>query len=1172
MKVRAFKSGDFEHTHERQAFRLLCERLAADPGHEEVVVIGNATLPDIVYTNPHVNRPYNYRGVSPDVLIVKPSALLVVEMKSHPGQISFPTGDEDPSGEWTFETNGVLRVIAEGKPSPFSQVKHNGQATQAFFEQKVEPLCAEEARGSLWYKLTKVILFTAPKVTFTDAPPYSWRNTFVATLDPGCAGQHDVVRLVADTTTPQMGYRTDNRPQIHVDRRTMDKVVELLGAVPFDFQQTSVVDVTLASPEDDSAVIAPDYGLARVIHVGVGATPVPEEDLPAIEVSPAVLREPVPLRALRYYIHCTEALAKQVSQVSMARTEQYHVVERCEEPVFFGDGQFRLPEEGLPPTFLVPDARLTYGYLLLLTRSELNNRTFLNAEPLFLRDVHLVREGGRLVCQSTAQDEVSLNRVALGRFTAFAALSQEEVEEFVKEVEGLPSVEDKIRHVLKTIGVPWNDGFRRFGGFSYDTLREGLLPLALVFQSTGGFYNRLLRELEHIRGEWLKDPGKRKDLAWSLLAGITPQDVQTTWRPARICVVESNYEQSHAVGLSMRDNARLQVISGPPGTGKTQVIQNIIANAAMEGKHVLFASHNNKAVDVVVDRMNSELFDFPLVFRTGSNQQNQRFAAFLAGLSPADPAEMQKIRNEEPALRRIQRETEGALQRLHEKVIQAEQDRRRLEQVEQRLDELRDTHELLYYLTNWYEKDGTNLGIAVWKKLQESYQEMAKAGDSILTRAATAWKEGMGLRSIASKETFAQRLQLRFVELMRLELPKRLLDVIPEGELLKAGSEVQSVLEELGTLSKSYQALLDSLQTYREEEVLQEWTVQEHGRLDSSRKLLLMEVTRRRKEETIADVSNLLTDWRNRTSFSSVLEAFPCCASTTLAVGNKIPLEPGLFDLAIIDEASQTDVASSLPILFRAQRAVVIGDEMQLRPVVTLNEEVGAALLAAYGLDGEKERGFDVLQSSMLDLANDRFTASGGRRLLLKDHYRSHPDIISFSNRSFYGGALRIRTSRGDTPGIFFHDIQGEAEPRWNNPAEADFVVRQIRQQLQAGRAKEQIGVVTPFKRQKERIREQLKSQGVLGANDYSLLVDTAHGFQGDERDIMLLSLVVAPNMPKGTIQWVHDLSTNSKNLLNVAITRARRELHVVGHREVCLNAGGLLRQLVLYCDRCQKA
>ena len=267
--------------------------------------------------------------------------------------------------------------------------------------------------------------------------------------------------------------------------------------------------------------------------------------------------------------------------------------------------------------------------------------------------------------------------------------------------------------------------------------------------------------------------------------------------------------------------------------------------------------------------------------------------------------------------------------------------------------------------------------------------------------------------------------------------------------------------------------------------------------------MLTIEWYRRRDDSVITAVVNLLEDWRSQTPFDDVLKVFPCCATTTLSVGNKIPLSPGLFNLAVIDEASQADVASCLPVLYRARRAVIIGDEMQLRPVVTLPEAKNEQLLKAYGLHGEAFRRYDYCTSSMLDLAYDRFTAAGGRRLLLKDHYRCHPDIIDYSNRCFYNGCLRIRTSRDGGPGVYLHPCEGDAHQRWRNPAEIDAVLDLVAQAIKAGYDHTQIGVVTPFRQQAESIISRLRAKKLFAGDSGMITVSTAHGFQGDERDVM---------------------------------------------------------------------
>ena len=81
------------------------------------------------------------------------------------------------------------------------------------------------------------------------------------------------------------------------------------------------------------------------------------------------------------------------------------------------------------------------------------------------------------------------------------------------------------------------------------------------------------------------------------------------------------------------------------------------------------------------------------------------------------------------------------------------------------------------------------------------------------------------------------------------------------------------------------------------------------------------------------------------------------------------------------------------------------------------------------------------------------------------------------------------------------------------------------------------------------------------------LIIDTAHGFQGDEKDVIIFSLVVGESLPKSTYKW---MSVKSKNLINVSVTRAREKLFIVGNRENINSRGGILSNLgewVDYCD-----
>ena len=141
--------------------------------------------------------------------------------------------------------------------------------------------------------------------------------------------------------------------------------------------------------------------------------------------------------------------------------------------------------------------------------------------------------------------------------------------------------------------------------------------------------------------------------------------------------------------------------------------------------------------------------------------------------------------------------------------------------------------------------------------------------------------------------------------------------------------------------------------------------------------------------------------------FPQVAKILPCWAVTSLSARGRLPFEPGFFDLVVIDEASQCDIASALPLLYRARRAVIIGDPLQLKHVSTVAPQQDRLILAAHGLaEGRAAWAYSV--NSLFDLA--RSLCRYEDIVNLRDHHRSHRDIISFSNRHFYRGGLRIAT------------------------------------------------------------------------------------------------------------------------------------------------------------------
>ncbi|WP_199733531.1 AAA domain-containing protein [Micromonospora sp. BL4] len=252
------------------------------------------------------------------------------------------------------------------------------------------------------------------------------------------------------------------------------------------------------------------------------------------------------------------------------------------------------------------------------------------------------------------------------------------------------------------------------------------------------------------------------------------------------------------------------------------------------------------------------------------------------------------------------------------------------------------------------------------------------------------------------------------------------------------------------------------------------------------------------------------------------------------------------FDVVIVDEASQADVFS-LPILSLAERAVVVGDDQQIGPQLSF---VGAVtgLINSHLVDVPSAEHFDP-ESSLYDHAVRR----SPERILLTEHFRSVPAIIGFSSQTYYGGEIEpLRADRpagiGD-PVIAVHVPEGIRQDLTTygnvNVAEAEALVARVAaivaDPAYAGRT---IGVVSLLSTSGQALYLLTRIRETVGEEEMErrrLRVGDSYTFQGDERDIVLVSLVVSPH--QGPVSAFTKRDHHRR--VNVAASRARDQLWV---------------------------
>jgi very-short-patch-repair endonuclease len=644
-------------------------------------------------------------------------------------------------------------------------------------------------------------------------------------------------------------------------------------------------------------------------------------------------------------------------------------------------------------------------------------------------------------------------------------------------------------------------------------------------------------------------------------------------------VLPMNSEQRAAVRAAMY--APHTVVTGPPGTGKSQVVTNLLLNAAWRGMKVLFASKNNKAVDVVEARVNG-LGNRPVLLRLGSKEYQAKLAGYLNQMLAGNPGPDDRLSYDEGLERH-----KGLLARLAE-LDQTQQKTLDARNTVDRLDaDVEEARALFGKLFDDINGDVVRTAPADLARLAMATDGADRSRQGWATRLAWRWAANGRLRELAQTcaalAPAAARLGIRLPESPN------------EGDLASCRTAHQQWQRQLAVAERvaAYKRALEVLkQSVAFEDIAQRRTRLTEQMAENSLRLwrdwvqlvpTRLTAAQRRDVADYAAALQLMTGpdaervhpqtrQRARALQAKVTELFSCWAVTSLSARGRVPFEPGYFDLVVIDEASQCDIASALPLLYRAKRSVVIGDPQQLRHISALSRPRDSELQHKYGLVDTRV-GWMYSVSSLYDVAAG--VVPSDSIINLRDHHRSHADIIEFSNRAFYEGRLRVATRyqqlkhpRQGQPGILWQDVQGNvvrpASGGALNRPEAQALLGALRDLLVARGYEGTVGVVTPFRAQAQVLQELLAATDDLTpfVEKADLLVDTVHRFQGDERDVIFFSPVVSSGTPAGALSFLR----SNGNLFNVAITRARGLLQVVGDRTAAANCGvGYLADFAAY-------
>ncbi len=264
---------------------------------------------------------------------------------------------------------------------------------------------------------------------------------------------------------------------------------------------------------------------------------------------------------------------------------------------------------------------------------------------------------------------------------------------------------------------------------------------------------------------------------------------------------------------------------------------------------------------------------------------------------------------------------------------------------------------------------------------------------------------------------------------------------------------------------------------------------------------------------------------------------FPIVATTSISA-HKVG-EPGTyFDMVIMDEASQGNIAVSLVPIIRGRNLMLVGDPQQLSPVIIMESSDNDRLRKRYGVTEE----YDYCKNSIYKafLACDAVSVE----ILLSHHYRCDRRIISFNNKKYYNNKLIIDSISKPGQPLVFKDIPDNTAYYKNTaPREAEEILEFALQNKD-----KQIGVITPFANQKDLINDMIVKKELD-----NVTCGTVHAFQGDEKDIVLFSLALTDKTGVGTYDWLK----NNKELINVATSRAKDKLIVLSSNKELMRLHG---------------
>ena len=515
-----------------------------------------------------------------------------------------------------------------------------------------------------------------------------------------------------------------------------------------------------------------------------------------------------------------------------------------------------------------------------------------------------------------------------------------------------------------------------------------------------------------------------------------------------------NIDQMRVVYNAMVNH--VTYVKGPPGTGKTETIFNVLLSAYANDKTVLVCSNNNHPVSDIFSKMEGTL----------------TIKKPYASLTETVIFPMLRLGNN--------KEIEETIKKLRE---------------------------ILVFVSK-HEKS----------KVREELTEHSKV------RSLSGFKELRDLLMEYESQIDLRERTATLEKIRKLTAPGKIRDKL-DGQI------------------KAYQGQLASARPIRDEDVLRYATSASEDKdfqnyvyyssllrfkklANESYRELREIIATEDMEQAVRKFNKYLKDDAN---LRRLIAVFPIVLCTNLSC-EKLGSAKPQFDLVIMDESGQCNIASSLIPIVRGTDLLLVGDTNQLQPVTVIEENVNEDLRRRHGVGEE----YDYVHNSILSVMLRKDNNS--KNILLRYHYRCGKRIASFVNQRFYQDQLKLLNSEpGD---LIYVNVKNTFNPEARNSYREEAF--QIAQLIRDNGYKD-VGIVTPFVNQAALINECLMRLGVRNVQ-----AGTVHTLQGSEKSVIIMSAALSLRTGKKTMEWIK----NNHELINVAVTRAKQRFVFIGDKE----------------------